>query len=395
MNLTELLPFVGYDGVPSPVRFGLLLAGSFCFDLVLALFILLRASPRPVTLNRAAIAAIAVVATLPIDVLVLVPLGLSRFGVIHVLWHDVSLVAPACALAVLLVARRRATPATRALAVITLVLWPGAGYARFIEPRRLVVEEHQIAARSATGRPLRIVVLADLQTDEMTPHEHAAIDRIEALKPDLILIPGDLFQGCQRRFEAIAEPLRDLLGRLEAPGGVWFSYGDVDPKYRVAELIAGTNIRALENEIAEVEVGGRRVVICGLGRFVETPEAEAAVDRLLAREDASEVRIVIAHHPEAVELLPPSAPVDVTVTGHTHGGQVVVPLFGPPMTLCRLPRHIGAGGLHELNGNALVVSRGVGHERGQAPRVRFLSPPEVTLLHLSGDDRLAAKEVGR
>ena len=59
-----------------------------------------------------------------------------------------------------------------------------------------------------------------------------------------------------------------------------------------------------------------------------------------------------------------------------------LPLFGPPLTFSPLPRRVAAGGLHRYQGNAVYVSRGLGMERGQAPRIRFRCPPEVTLLTL-------------
>jgi len=94
------------------------------------------------------------------------------------------------------------------------------------------------------------------------------------------------------------------------------------------------------------------------------------------------VRIAFAHYPRAALALRPNSRVDLVVAGHTHGGQVVLPLVGPPIVLSPLPRSIAAGGLHALDGNALYVSRGVGMERGQAPRIRFLCPPEITVLTL-------------
>lgn len=384
MQWTDLLPFTNLGGVDSPLRFGGMLVGSVAVDLAIALWILLRGAPGRITSLRVVVAATAVLATVPFEAVLLRPLGLGKFGLIHMLWHDVTIVAPVTALVVLLAARSRSTAVVRAIAWGTLVLWPVAGYARFVEPLQLRTEAVDVPVRAiAAGEsPLRVLVLADLQTDEVTAYERHVFDVIEAASPDLILIPGDVFQGCGRRFDEVKDELSALLARLDAPGGVWFVPGDVDLGFQVRELLAGTRIRTLENEIAEVRVDGRTVALCGLGRFVGTEEARRAIDRFLERDDPSELRIVFAHHPHAIDLLPPSAPVDLTVGGHTHGGQVVVPGFGPPITLCPLPRGMAAGGLHERNGNLLYVSRGVGHERGQAPRIRFLAPPEISLLTL-------------
>lgn len=88
---------------------------------------------------------------------------------------------------------------------------------------------------------------------------------------------------------------------------------------------------------------------------------------------------MISHAPDFIDALP--VHVDLVLAGHTHGGQVVVPLLGPPKTASRLPR-LYAGGLHDYRGTPLHVSRGVGMERGFAPPVRFLCPPEVCIVDL-------------
>jgi predicted MPP superfamily phosphohydrolase len=100
---------------------------------------------------------------------------------------------------------------------------------------------------------------------------------------------------------------------------------------------------------------------------------------LLSRGPGAGHRIVISHSPDFVDAMPVS--VDLVLAGHTHGGQVVLPLFGPPTTASRLPR-LYAGGLHDYRGTPLHVSRGVGMERGFAPPVRFLCPPEICILDL-------------
>ena len=69
------------------------------------------------------------------------------------------------------------------------------------------------------------------------------------------------------------------------------------------------------------------------------------------------------------------------IAGHTHGGQVCIPGYGPIITLSALPCE-NSSGLSRYHGVPLYVSRGIGYEGGQAPRLRFCCPPEVTLLSL-------------
>lgn len=68
------------------------------------------------------------------------------------------------------------------------------------------------------------------------------------------------------------------------------------------------------------------------------------------------------------------------VAGHTHGGQVRLPGIGPLITLSAVPRSRAAGVIHPASGATRVVSRGLGMERGPAPRLRFLCRPEIVVI---------------
>jgi uncharacterized protein len=224
-------------------------------------------------------------------------------------------------------------------------------------------------------------VLADLQTDRVGAYEWGAIERLMALKPDVILIPGDIFQGTDEEWERQRPEMRRLLASLSAPGGVYYTQGDVDGgDEEIADLMEGTGIRPLINEIARVSVGDRPITIGGLELAYRSPGALATIRELERAKGRSDLRILVAHRPDAAMELTNESRVDLVVAGHTHGGQIVLPFFGPPMTLTGVPRAMAAGGLHRLFGNALYVSRGVGCERGRAPRIRFLCPPEISLI---------------
>ena len=99
----------------------------------------------------------------------------------------------------------------------------------------------------------------------------------------------------------------------------------------------------------------------------------------------SGLTILIGHAPDfAIHWIQQGCNLPVlSIAGHTHGGQIVIPGFGPPLTLSRVPRRY-ASGFHQLGQGWLLVSRGIGHERGHAPRIRMFCRPELCVVELRG-----------
>ena len=194
--------------------------------------------------------------------------------------------------------------------------------------------------------------------------------------------PGDFFQSDGPDFEAALPELRALLGRLEAPGGVFITEGDVDSPERMAFMSDGLdNLRWLDDEVVTIEVRGMSVHIGGISVRFRDPPAQETIDEL-ARIDNGELRILLSHRPDAAFHVPTGG-AELVVAGHTHGGQVAIPFLGPPITMSNVPRAIAAGGLHEIDGIPIYLSNGVGMERASAPQVRFNSRPSVGLVTLT------------
>lgn len=394
-ELTEFIPFFFYGGLENPNTFGILLLTSTLIDLILADMLLFgsRWVGRPKVLGIGRVAAVALVLALVFCVkgaIVVFRPRFTLFSLVSIVWYDLLIVGPWCGVRALLRSGHggRVTLAVKVLAVAFLLFPPVAAWSRFIEPFRLQIEEVRVPrAADETGgvaveetprRALRIAVLADIQTDRITDYERDVVVRTLMLSPDVILIPGDLFHGDRSPFLREREAYRALLSRLKPPGGVFFVQGDVDAPEYIEALLEGTGIRWLRDEVVKVEVSGRTVLIAGLLRGL-TETATAAVRQLEALPKDG-VKLVLCHYGAAVRVLTPGSDVDLVIGGHTHGGQVVIPFFGPPITLSRLPRAAAAGGLHRVDGHSVYVSRGVGLERRYAPRIRFFCPPEVTLL---------------
>jgi predicted MPP superfamily phosphohydrolase len=254
----------------------------------------------------------------------------------------------------------------------------------WIEPYRLEVVRADVAlAAEREGRePITVGVLADLQTTSVGDFEREAVARLVAAEPDVIVIPGDVFQGEYERFDEVLPAFRELFAGLHAPGGVYFAPGNCDGAYPYERLFDGTDVQVLVNEWVEVKVRDRRLTIAGSDWWFRDPGPRQFARELEALPGDGDVRLLVSHFPGTVHNLRPGTRVDLVIAGHTHGGQVQLPLFGPPLTLSFAPRRVAAGGLHVLDGKRVYVSRGVGMERKQAPRLRFLCRPEVTVLTL-------------
>jgi uncharacterized protein len=277
--------------------------------------------------------------------------------------------------------RPRAACLALATAALVGVYWR----AYHVEPRDLRVTRHAVDLAGGEAEPerLRILHLSDLQTPAVGAHEERALRAALAQQPDLIVLTGDYIHERLEPTRAQAQAdLRALLLRLplRAPLGVFALQGDVDRDWPA--LFAGTGITCLQDETAMVPLaGGRSLALVGLSRRSSRSRSPEALARVVEDHPPADWVVVAGHSPDFVQALPESVQVDLALAGHTHGGQVVLPFFGPPMTLSRLPRRYAAD-LHDFRGIPLHVTRGVGLERSSAPQIRFLCSPEVCVLDL-------------
>lgn len=307
--------------------------------------------------------------------------GLDGFTVIHVVYLVLVVGAPLAGVIVLVFARERSRAIT-ALCIAALLAVPVGVYATHIEPFWLRTDSVQLAV-DGIGGEIRVGVLADLQTTAIGAYENEAADRLMALGPDVVLIPGDLYQFDPEEFDERAPQFTELIRRLaEAVPAVYLVSGNTDTVAGLLRITEGTGAKVLDNEVAALVLNGNAVSLGGITLFGDDRAARRVAERLSGDERAA-VRILVAHKPDAVELLEGRS-VDLLVSGHTHGGQVSIPFLGPPLTLSSVPRHVAAGGLHELDGTSVYVSTGVGRERDNAPQLRFGVRPSIGTIDLVG-----------
>ena len=293
--------------------------------------------------------------------------GLAAYGLFV---HGTLLLAGA---AVLLRRRGRVTAVLSASGMAVLLAI--AVDAFWIEPTWLEVTRVQLTSRKLT-RPLRIVVVADFQAERFGAYERDVLDRVWDERPDLLLWAGDYLHADDAAEAALRHEVNAYLRRLDlSPDlGAFAVAGNVDA-LEWPEMFDGLPVRTVDRT-SSFAVGPVRVTCLGLHDSFRP-------DLRVANPDPEQYHIVLGHSPDfalgAIEA-------DLLVAGHTHGGQVRLPLLGPVVTNASLPRR-WACGVNLLPGGAwLAVPRGIGMERGRAPRLRFLCRPELMVIELRPEE---------
>lgn len=259
-------------------------------------------------------------------------------------------------------------------------------YATWIEPFRLGVTRATLRSPRLDGpAPLRLLHISDLHVERISPRERELLRLVGELAPHVVVITGDYLNLSSVHDPQAQAAARDLLERLceAARVPVYAITGSppVDRPEVVPAIFAGLPITWLLDEVAEVCVNGHTLRLVGLrctrDRSVDGPRLR----HLLAGRSQSPFTLLLYHSPdlvpEAVEL-----GIDLYLCGHTHGGQIRLPLFGALITSSDFWKRYEMG-RYEEGSTTIYVSRGLGMEGLGAPRARFLSPPEVVLWTLS------------
>ena len=215
---------------------------------------------------------------------------------------------------------------------------------------------------------LRIALLTDIHHSQLVPAADvsAAVQMALATHPDLIVLGGDYVTYGDRRFVA---PVAELLAPLHAPHGVFAILGNHDDDREMPAALASKGFTVLKDQRTRVTIHGEPLLLAGI-RFWTRRSTDLA--RVLRGVDGT--TILLAHDPrrlaEAAALGVPAV-----LSGHTHGGQVVLPGMGM-VVKNRFPV---VSGLGFRDSTSMFVSRGIGTV--YVP-VRINCPPEVALVTL-------------
>jgi predicted MPP superfamily phosphohydrolase len=255
-----------------------------------------------------------------------------------------------------------------------------------IEPFFIQVTHHEFFfdRLSAEGLPLRIAHLTDPHVERTTVRERKLVPLVDELQPDLILVTGDYLNLSYLDDETAIRDFRTLARQWHAPYGVYAVRGSVDSPTLTERLFAGLDIVVLENESVRLDIEGQEIYLVGVACSHDLSVDIPRLDQALRDVPPDGFKILLYHSPDLIEAASERG-IDLYLAGHTHGGQIRLPLYGAVATNSIYGKQYEAG-LFQEGRTYLYVSRGLGLEGASAPRARFLCRPEVAVHTLWGQD---------
>jgi hypothetical protein len=266
---------------------------------------------------------------------------------------------------------------------LALLAAGGAGWSYLIEPGWVQVENVtlKLPRLSPNFHGMRIAQVSDIHMGGWMNSErlqHAA-DLILAQNPDLLLLTGDFLIGhdfdsnSEQRLQELLEILMPLANSISsfAVLGNHDYWTNADA---VREMLKQSGISDLTNTVFTLSDSGQRLHICGVD---DIWEGDVRLNELVSRLPRDGAAILLAHEPDFADESAATGRFDLQVSGHSHGGQVVIPFYGPPV-LPYLGRKYHSG-LYRIGKMLQYTNRGLGMID---PPVRFNCPPEITLFTL-------------
>ncbi|MCB2205442.1 metallophosphoesterase [bacterium] len=229
-------------------------------------------------------------------------------------------------------------------------------------------------------RGTRIAMISDIHSGPTMSRKDLVpyVKHINKLKPDAILLPGDFIQNKNEEIE----PVCDVFRHLKAPYGVYGCTGNHDyfaDADHVSNELEHAGVNMLRNEHAVLDIEGEQLALIGIDDVSDGnpfhSQFKTAVDGL----DPRIPNILLCHKPYYLEDASEWG-VNLMVSGHTHGGQIVLArAFGVVVTIASLYSGY-IEGLYEHDDTQMYITRGIGTV---GIPIRINCPPEITLLTLT------------
>ena len=247
-------------------------------------------------------------------------------------------------------------------------------YAFCIEPNLLLVKEYEIKNQPQILNGLKIAIIADLHLGRkfITPQKlNYIVKLVNKQNPDIIVFLGDLDPQSMYEARISEQSVINSLITLNAPLGKFAVLGnhDYEPEDVAKDILIKSNFTILEDDVFHLKYKDDIIQIIGL------KDLWWGSDIYNVNYNKSFTTILLSHDPDIFPKV--KSFVNLTLAGHTHGGEVSIPFIGPLYVPSRYHRKYAKGIITEDN-HTLFVSSGI----GTLSQFRFCNPPEVSILKL-------------
>jgi len=268
--------------------------------------------------------------------------------------------------------------------IIVILILIGS-YSLFIEPNMLRVKEIEIVNSRIAGEPIKVVQFSDTQVGDFFTIEQLqkVVDKINAQNPDLVLFTGDLMDNAAE-YDGSIEEVATVLSKIKAQSGKYAVFGNRDygggAERFYEELMESVGFEVLVNRSVNLNIKNTEVGLFGaddalIGYYNAKETMQGIQDHTL--------NLLMLHEPDLMDDFK-SYPIDLGVAGHSHGGQVYIPFYGPMRTTLLAEKYVrGSYDLGTERGTMLYVNTGLGNTK--VP-FRLFNVPQITVLTIKKAD---------
>ncbi len=260
------------------------------------------------------------------------------------------------------------------------------GHTRLGEPKEFVVETFPINIRRlpAAFTGFRIAQISDIHMGGWMNVDRLqqVADLVMAQKPDVLLITGDFLKG--HRFTESEEQgikdLKEVLRPLAASIPTFAVLGNHDyytnPK-AIRAMLRQCKITDLTNAVFTLTREGGNLHLCGVD---DIRHGDVRLEDVTSQLGDGGVAILLVHEPDFADISAATGKFDLEISGHSHGGQIVLPFYGPPVLPLSGQKY--PSGMYQVGNMLQYTSRGVGTDR---LAIRINCPPEITIFVLESE----------